>query len=347
MSVRVGVIGVGSMGQDHVRRLSRAVSGARVVAVADVDLARAQAVARGVAGARAVPSGEEVIEAEDVDGVLVASWGGTHESYVLAAIAAGKPALCEKPLAPEVDACLRIVDAEVAAGRRLVQVGFMRRYDPAYLALKESLAAGDLGVPLMVHCRHRNREVPPHYAGGMPITDTAVHEIDVVRWLLEDEIVAARVLKPRKTSRAKADLQDPLLVLLEMGSGAIVDVEVFVNLPYGYDIRCEVVCELGTVALGEEEPLVVRKDGTRSVGAPEDYRERFRGAYDRELQAWVDGVAAGQVGGPSAWDGYAATAVADACLAALERGERIGVRMQQRPALYQPDEELVSVGGAA
>jgi myo-inositol 2-dehydrogenase/D-chiro-inositol 1-dehydrogenase len=95
MSVRVGVIGVGNIGQDHVRRLTRTVAGAQVVAVSDVDLARTQAVAEGVPGARALPTGQDVIRADEVDAAVVASWGQTHEEYVLAAIEARKPVLCE------------------------------------------------------------------------------------------------------------------------------------------------------------------------------------------------------------------------------------------------------------
>ena len=134
----------------------------------------------------------------------------------------------------------------------------------------------------------------------------------------------------------KADLQDPLIVLMEMADGALVDVEVFVNLPYGYDIRCEVVCEVGTVALGDGSLVVLRKDGFRSDHVPDNFQERFERAYDTEFQEWVDSVVAGQATGPSSWDGYAATAVADACLAALDSGARVPVQMRQRPAFYAP-----------
>jgi myo-inositol 2-dehydrogenase/D-chiro-inositol 1-dehydrogenase len=335
VTVRVGVIGVGNIGQQHVRNLTHAVSGAQIVALSDVEVSRAESVASGLSGARVFPRARDLIRAGEVDAVLVASWGPTHEEFVLGSIQAGKPVFCEKPLAPTTDECLRILQAESARGQHLVQVGFMRRYDDAYRALKRSIADAALGMPLMVHCAHRNQRVPPHYSGDMPITDTAIHEIDVVRWLLGDEIVAGRVLRPRKTSRAHANLPDPLVVLLEMASGAIVDVEVFVTLPYGYEIRCEVVCELGTAALGDDAPVVLRRDGKRSDQVPDDFLERFGRAYERELQEWVDSVAHGKATGPTAWDGYAATAVADCCVAALHTGERVPVRLRERPDFYR------------
>ena len=118
----------------------------------------------------------------------------------------------------------------MAAGRRLVQVGFMRRYDAGYHALKAALDDGGIGAPLLMHCAHRNPSVPPYgFTTEMMVTDSAVHEIDLVRWLFGEEIVATNILKPRRSSKGGADLHDPLIVLLEMASGVLVDVEVFVN----------------------------------------------------------------------------------------------------------------------
>lgn len=338
MTVRIGVIGVGMIGQDHIRRVSHVLNGAEVVAVTDVDAARAAEVADALPHpARVHPTGQAVIDADDVDGVVVTSWGPTHEEYVLAAIDAGKPVFCEKPLADTQEACLRIIDAETALGRRLVQVGYMRRYDPAYRAMKQVVDSGDIGAPLLVHSRHRNPSVPDHYTREMAITDTAVHDFDTVRWLLGEELVSATVLTPRR-SRHGGDLQDPLLMVFETQSGALVDVETSVNIRYGYDIQGEVVGEDGTVALGESAPVVVRRGGTLSGRVPTDWRERFLRAYDVELQEWVAGVAAGSTSGPNAWDGYAAAAVSDAAVEALHTGAKTPIALREQPDLYAKEQ---------
>jgi myo-inositol 2-dehydrogenase/D-chiro-inositol 1-dehydrogenase len=350
MTVRVGVIGVGVIGQDHVRRISQVLTGGAVVAVADVDAARAGQVAAGLPGvglpgvgspgvgshgAVVHPTAADLIADSEVDAVLVASWGPAHEEQVLAAIAAGKPVFCEKPLAPSREACLRIIDAEMARGRRLVQVGFMRRYDAGYRAMKATLEDGGIGAPLLMHCAHRNPSVPPYgFSTEMIISDSAVHEIDLVRWLFDEEIVAASIFKPRRTSKAADELHDPLIVQLEMASGILVDDEVFVNAGYGYDIRGEVVCESGTVALADAGEVTLTANGLRGGRVPADWRDRFVRAYDAELQDWLTAVAAGTSTGPGSWDGFAAAAVTDSCLEALRTGNRTPVALPERPDFY-------------
>ncbi|MEV6600856.1 Gfo/Idh/MocA family oxidoreductase [Actinoplanes sp. NPDC051346] len=335
MMLKVGVVGTGMIGQDHIRRMTTVLAGVEVTAVTDVDVETAKRVAAALPGAVVHGSGEDLIADPGVDAVVVCSWGPTHEQYVLAAIAAGKQVFCEKPLATTEEACRRIVEAEVAHGRRLVQVGYMRRYDAAYRALKAVVDSGRIGTPLMMHCAHRNAGVPSFYSKESAITDTAVHEIDMVRWMFGEEITAVRVLVPRK-SRNGGDLQDPLLLIMEMAGGAIVDVEISVNIRYGYDIRGEVVGEDGTAALGELSPVAVRVSGQLAAPVPADWRERFLRAYDIELQEWIDSIATGGPPvGPSAWDGYAAAVVSDAGVAALRGGERVDVSLMPRPPLYE------------
>jgi len=334
MTINVGIIGLGMIGQDHIRRLTRVVGGAAVVAVTDVNAEQAARVADAVPGAKVFATGQELIAHDSVDAVVVCSWGPTHEEYVLASIAAGKPVFCEKPLATTQDACLRIIDAEVAFGRRLVQVGYMRRYDAAYRAMKQAVDSGEIGRPLIMYSGHRNPEVPAHYTREMAITDTAVHDIDTARWLLGDEIVAAQVLKPRRNSLG-GDLEDPLLTILETAGGALIQIETNVNIRYGYDIRGEIVGEQGTVGLAESAPIIVRRGGSFSGRVTQDWRERFIRAYDTEFAEWLDAINGSGEFGPSSWDGYAAAAVSDAAIEALHTGRRVALTLTDQPALYR------------
>lgn len=343
MTVNVGVIGVGMIGQDHIRRLTSVLSGARVSAVSDADLSRAQSVAGALPGRPSVhETGQDLIDNPDVDAIVVASWGPTHEEFVLAGIGAGKQVFCEKPLATTREACERILDAEVATGRRMVMVGFMRRYDDAYRAMKEALSAGAIGAPLMYYSGHRNPSVPPSVTTEGVLVDTCVHDIDVSRWLLDAEVATAQVFSPRRTSAAAENLQDPLLLMLSMTNGVIVNVEAAVNIAYGYDIRGEILGETGTIELAESTRILVKRQGQFGGNVPSDWRERFIRAYDTELQEWINAVAAGTTTGPSSWDGYAATLVCDAATEAFRSGKPATVTMREKPDLY--DGEAAAAG---
>ena len=335
MTVRIGVIGTGMIGRDHTRRIQQVLAGAEVVALSDYHPDAARAVQADLAPkARVYDKGEDLIAAADVDAVLVTSTGATHEPYVLAAIAAGKPVFCEKPLATTAEGAKRIVDAEVGFGRRLVQVGFMRRYDAGYVALK---AAVDnlIGAPIMVHAAHRNPTVPEHYLTPMAIHDTLIHEIDVLRWLLNDDYVSARVLFPRKAARSHGKLRDPQVVVLETAKGVLIDVEIFVNCHYGYDIQCEVVGEDGIAKLPEPMAIQTRLDAKLQNPILTDWKDRFVDSYDVELNDFIKAAAQGTAAGPSSWDGYVAAITSDACVTAQEReGEAVAITLPARPALY-------------
>lgn len=336
MNVRIGVIGTGIMGADHVRTLATDVSGASVTAVYDLDTSRAQAVVDGLGrgGIRVLESAQALVTDAEVDAVLVASADPTHEELVLACLDAGRPVLCEKPLTPTPDGALRIVAAEVALGRRLTSVGFMRRYDPGYAAVKATLRSGDVGAALMVHCVHRNASSPAGTPSADLVTGSAVHEIDAAHWLLGEEITEVTVHRPRPSSRVVGGTSDPIFLLFRTAGGVLVDVEVFVNAGYGYDVRCELVAETGTVSLDEPVPAQRHGAGTRSTRVATDWRDRFAEAYRRELQDWVAGVSTGEQRGANAWEGYAATAVAAAGVESLETGAPVKVALEQRPPLY-------------
>ncbi|MFI5616742.1 Gfo/Idh/MocA family protein [Streptomyces sp. NPDC051567] len=331
----IAVIGTGKMGSDHVRRIGRTVGGARVVAVADPDGDRVKEVAGALDGVSAHTDPAAAMAAPGVGAVLVASPGPAHEETILQALERELPVLCEKPMTPDTAGALRVMEAEQRLGRRLVQVGFMRRYDAEYERLKELLDAGSLGRPLFLHCRHRNVASPPFFTSDMLITDSVVHEVDAARWLLGQEITAVSVLSPAATSAAPEGLRDPRLVLLETSGGAIVDVEIFVNCGVGYEVRCEAVGEAGSARIGDGHAMVVRSAGRWGGEIVQDFTVRFADAYDRQLRRWVAAAARGRTAGPGAWDGYAAAAVSEAGLRAGRDGVRVAVELVDRPALYR------------
>lgn len=333
MTVSIGVIGTGNIGSYHIDRLSTGISGARVGAVFDIATERARVIAERV-GATVHASARDVVADPSVDAVLIASPGELHAEQVLACLEAGKPVLCEKPLAPTTGECLKVVESEVSGGRHLVQLGFMRRFDPAYRDVKSLLDSGAIGTALMLHCQHRNPTVPDTFTSDMSLTDSVVHEVDTARWLLDDEIVAVTVLAGRPSPRAPG-MQDPQLVLFEMASGVLVDVESFVTAQYGYDVRCELVGSDGVAAMDTPALGTRAHSGGRTVRVPADWKERFGAAYHNELQDWVNSLATGRFHGADAWDGYAATAVAEAGLRARAEGRRVAVELVDRPAFYR------------
>lgn len=330
----VAVIGTGKMGADHVRRIQEVTSGARVTAVVDVDAERATSVAARVDGCTVHTDPAAAMASADVDAVIIASPGPAHEAALLAAFEHDLPVLCEKPLTPDAASALRVLEAEQKLGRRRVQVGFMRRYDAEYMKLKSLLETGQLGRPLMLHNRHRNVASPPGWTSEMLINDSVTHEMDVTRWLLDHEITAVTVLAPTPSGNAPDGIRDPQFVLFETDGGAIVDVEIYVNCGFGYQVQAEVVCERGTARVGDGHALVTNAAGRWGGIIAQDYIERFADAYDREVQEWVDATRRGEVTGPSAWDGYAVAAVCEAAVQALQEGGRVPVSLTERPALY-------------
>ena len=297
MSVNIGVIGLGAMGGTHLRLLAAEVAGARVSMVCDADPARAEAAAARF-GARATAVPQELIGAGEVDAVVVASPDATHADCVLACLAAGKPVLCEKPLADTVEGCRRIVAAEARLPRPLVQLGFMRRFDPSYLRLKAAFDAGATGAPLLLRLVHRNAAAPGFFDLSMTLVNAMVHDFDIARWLIGAEITRIRVDEPRTPeggSRA-----DPLLATLETEEGTLVSIEVFMNARYGYDIRAEIVGAAGTLEMRAPAGEVLRRDGREGFAHAADFNARFAEAYRAQAQAWVAALTRGETLAPGA-----------------------------------------------
>ncbi|WP_210527616.1 Gfo/Idh/MocA family oxidoreductase [Rubellimicrobium arenae] len=329
MSLAIGVIGAGVMGRAHTRIIEQGVTGARVAMISDPDEARARDAARGADGAVVALDPARLIASDEVDAVLVASPDHTHAAYVAACLRMGKPVLCEKPLAETAAACLDLVALERKLGRRLAQVGFMRRFDPAYVDLKAVYDSGAVGPARLIRCIHRNAVAPGFFVGDMAISNAMVHEFDVVRWLTGAELRRVRVSAPPVQDGSGPG--DPLLATLETDGGQLVDIEVFMNARYGYDIRTEILGPDGAIEMAGRATTVRRLAGGEAFPHHGDFTHRFADAYRLQLQDWVDALRRGEGTGSGAtiWDGYVAVQVAEAAVQALQSQDWVEVRLAQ------------------
>ncbi|KLU09545.1 Gfo/Idh/MocA family protein [Kocuria sp. SM24M-10] len=332
--LRVAVIGAGRMGADHIDRIHHRIHGAEVAAVVDIDKPRAEAAVAHIPGAVAHTDVQEILDRGEVDALLVATPGFLHEDVLLAALEHGLPTLCEKPLTPDAASSWRVVQAEVAAGRQLIQVGFMRRFDAGYRSLRRLIQDKTYGELLTLHHQHRNATAPPGFTTEMLINDSVVHEFDAVRFFTGEEIRNVQVRIGRSTRNAPDGQRDPQLVLMETESGILAQVEVYLNAQFGYQVATQASFETGIVGIGGDVEPYVRTAGTWGGSVAPSFEERFVEAYDLELQDWINAAARGEIGGPSAWDGYATAACCEAGVQAQTSGEIVPVQLQRKPEIY-------------
>jgi myo-inositol 2-dehydrogenase / D-chiro-inositol 1-dehydrogenase len=323
MSVGVGVIGTGVMGSEHARLVSRDIPGAHLAGVFDADAAHAQAAA---AGATVFPDPRSLIVSDHVGAVLIATPDATHGELALACLEAGKPVLCEKPLASSAAEALRVVQAEVTQKRRLIQVGYMRRFDPGYQEMKRIKDEGGIGATVLLHNVHRNVQAPEWFTGPMAVTNSFVHEIDVSRWLTGSEMVSAHI--------ASGPGGEPLMITMRTDRDEIVSTEVFINAAYGYHVHAELVGRQGTVALAPPSLTIHNKGRIGGLSYPDNWIPRFADAYRRQLTDWISAVTTGIPVGASAWDGYLASAIAEQIAAGLGQNQATALKYPSRPSLY-------------
>jgi myo-inositol 2-dehydrogenase/D-chiro-inositol 1-dehydrogenase len=311
------------MGSEHARLLGREIPGAHLAGIFDADTARARAAA---AGATVFPDTRSLIASDHVGAVVVASPDGTHAEMTLACLEVGKPVLCEKPLASSAAEALRVVQTEVALKRRLIQVGYMRRFDPGYQEMKRIKDEGGMGATVLLHNVHRNVSAPEWFTGPMAVTNSFVHEIDISRWLTGSEMVSAHV--------ASGPGGEPLMITMRTDRDEIVSTEVYINAAYGYHVHAELVGRQGTVALAPPSLTIRNKDRIGGGGYPDNWIPRFADAYRRQLTDWIGAVTTGTPVGASAWDGYIASTVAEQIAAGLAENHATTLKYPSRPSLY-------------
>ncbi len=304
----VVVIGVGSMGRRHAENVCKFPE-LRLVGVVDARLDVAQSVARELGCERCYAVADEALALPDCQAAIIATAAATHADLVALAARYGRDVLCEKPLALGLADALRAQRAMQQAGRRL-QVGFMRRYDPGYAGAYEAIRAGRIGRPLLFKAVSRDREPGPSHGSGGIFVDSAIHDYDLARWLMGDEVTEVMALTA--ASDPGAPEPDTGLVQLRFAGGALGAAEVFAHAGYGYDIRTEVVGSAGTLRVGHDaqRPLEVLTPGGGTRTFAGDYLERFATAYELELRDWARRMLTDQPSAVTAGDGIRALEIA-------------------------------------
>ncbi len=295
--IGIGIIGVGIMGRGHALYLSDYVKGGKVVAIYDANLLTAQKVAKEVfKKTKVLPKVYKelsmILDDQQVKAVIIASPDHLHANHLEQAVLAGKDVLCEKPLASkEKDA--RKVAKLVRNSKSIVGIGFMRRFDRPYQDLKKEIESGKYGKVLQIRCTSRNVSSPTATT-AMLLTNVAVHEIDIIRWLLGEEIVSVGVNFAKTTRKANSNLSDPISVNCHTESGVLVTIDICANSTYGYEVGMEVITEngslvienLGQLNIAYNFKLPTRKGGTLH----KDWMGRFKLAYIAELTAFINSL---------------------------------------------------------
>ena len=331
---RVGIIGVGGMGGRHAANLTKRISGAEVVALMDIDESRLETVSARCGGCRTFADPHALIADPEVDAVVIASPDVTHAELSLACLDAAKPVLCEKPLACNATDAEKVCRAEAALGHRLIQVGFMREYDPAHLELKTAIDAGEIGLPLLYRGYHYNPAIGRPRSVEDVATNSAVHDIHSARWLTGQEISKVYVQSIPSSPAEPASCRI-LVAQMEFRNGNLGIVQVSTESGYGYEVVVEMTGETGLLTTAPLSGPVARRAEGCGQRVAADWLDRFDTAYINEAQAWIDACAAGECSGPTAWDGYTSLAVAEAWVESVVSGMPELVGLVDSPELYQ------------
>jgi predicted dehydrogenase len=314
----LGVLGIGEMGRRHAINIRCLVPGARLIAVADIALERAREVAEELEIEHCFRSLEEMLECKGLDAVVIAPPDKFHAKAIQSAAAAGKDILCEKPIATtlcDAHAALH----EVARANVRLQVGFMRRYDPAHQEALKRIEAGEIGDPVIFKSIGRDKDVPPLAAyqsnlNGMLFYNSTIHDFDLARWFMRDEVAQVHAYTTVAIRPEVAQYGDVVasVVNLKYQHGAIGNIESYVQARYGYDVRTEIVGSKGSIFIGslQKTPATfLTVHGSTEILA-DHYLSRFADAYLAEMEDFVDSVLQQRPVRVSGEDGLRALAIA-------------------------------------
>ncbi len=329
----VGVLGVGEMGRRHAENLRRLVPQARLVAVADVAAERARRTAEELEIENSYGSLDAMLECKGLDAVVIATPDKFHAAAVKTAAAAGKNILCEKPIALTLSDAHELLGAVSKAGVRL-QVGFMRRYDPAYSAAMKRIEAGEIGVPVVFKSIGRDKDGPPLSAyqpnlSGMLFYANTIHDFDLARWLMQDEVAEVHAYTTVATRPELVQFGDVVasVVNLKFHAGAIGNIESHSQAVYGYDVRTEIVGSKGSILVGSlyQTPATVLTTRGSTQPIADHFLTTFADAYLAQIQDFVDAMLKDRQPRVGGEDGLKALAIAVAAETSHLQGKATAV----------------------
>jgi predicted dehydrogenase len=319
---------VGEMGRRHAYNFRRLVPNSRLVAVADLAFERSKQLAQELEIEHAFPSLEPMLECREIEAVVIAAPDKFHALAIQTAASAGKDILCEKPIATNLADAHAALEAVEKNGVRL-QIGFMRRYDPAYQDAMRRIQAGEIGEPVIFKSVGRDKDEPAlasyqSQVNGMLFYNSTIHDFDLARWLLRDEVTDVHAYSTVAIRPEVANYDDIVasVVNLRFARGAIGNVESYVQAVYAYDVRTEVVGSRGSIFIGslEKTPVTILKAQGGTTTLADHYLSRFADAYVAELNSFTHNILHGFPLEVSGEDGLKALAIA----AAAERSHRQG-----------------------
>lgn len=331
MTLRIGLIGAGRMGTALAHHLAYSIDDADFVSIADPSPEAREEMARRFGISETYSHHERLLQESDVDAVVIVTPTSTHVDVVCAAAAAGKHIFVEKPLALTVSGCDKAIAAAQNHGVKL-QVGFMRRFDPAYVAAKEKIDAGVIGEPVMFKSTGRDPwrtslKYARREASGGLILDMAIHDFDAARWLMGSDVQRVYGEGGCLVFPELADVGDidNAVVNLKFANGAVGNVDVSRNAIYGYDIRSEVIGSEGSVMIGglqQTAMLTLTKNSVAHDTVP-GFMARFADAYAAELRAFVKAVLHDEDVLVTGKDARAATAIGIAATKSFDEGRPV------------------------
>ncbi|MFW2543260.1 inositol 2-dehydrogenase [Primorskyibacter sp. 2E107] len=329
MTVKFGVLGAGRIGQVHARAIA-SVPGAALVAVADAVAAAAQAL-HDQYGCE-IRTIDEIRQADDIDAVIICTPTDTHADLIEDFVKAGKAVFCEKPVDLDVARARQVIET-VAAENGTLMVGFQRRFDPDFRALKAAIDEGRIGKVEMVTLTSRDPGAPPpayiQSSGGI-FRDMTIHDFDVARWLLGEEVetVMAQASVLTDPEIGKLGDYDSVNVILRTASGKQCTITNTRRATYGYDQRIEVHGSGGSVsAMNQREANIEIANGDGYTKPPllNFFMSRYTAAYAAEIAAFVEAVQSGAATPTTGLDGLRALELADAALQSAKTGQAVSL----------------------